>query len=253
MKSRKSTSDTCPLGARWVEWDFRSPIAFSSGEYFAPGEYRDLDRAQREAAMCKWKHGAPDYCEWSVGAGDSTRLTATSGVLGHRVHRHASMVMNKRLIHIDWARAEARAGTPGRFRFHLIRIYVDGALAADAVSGALLGFARWGQPALAVISPRLAIGVDSNVSRTSLPPRIWRMVPDLENNGDDEVDCLTDEDKAWFDSLPVIEDYEDGQFGITTATFVLPEAPESTSPKPVRRREPPSSKPAKPKKSKPKA
>ncbi len=177
MKSRKSTSDTCPLGARWVEWHRRSPLIASTGVYFEKNEYGDLSRAQESVKLDEWTKDAPLSVEWTVGAGDSTRLKATSGALGHRVHRHASIVIDNRSLHIDWARAEARNGTPGRFRFHLIRIYVDGALKDSAVTGALVGFDRWAEPALAVISTELAVSVPSNITRSNSPPRIWLMKP----------------------------------------------------------------------------
>jgi hypothetical protein len=179
MKSRKSTSDTCPLGARWVEWHRRSPLIASTGVYFEKNEYWDLSRAEESVKWDEWTKDTPLSVEWAVGAGDSTRLKATSGVLVHRVHRHASIVIDNRSLHIDWARAEARAGTPGRGLFHLVRIYVDGALKDSAVTGAMVGFASCAQPALAVISTELAVSVPSDITRSNCPPRIWLMKPAL--------------------------------------------------------------------------
>ena len=178
ITSYKSTSGTCPLGARWVVWHRRSPLIASTGEYFVKNEYSDLRSAQDSDRLRNWIIDAPLSVEWTVGAGDSTQLNACSGVLGRRVHQHASIVINNRSIHIDWAHAEAGAEAPGRARFfHLIRIYVDGALKANAVTGSLLGFDSMAQPALAVISPGLAVSVPSNVTRSNRPPRIWLMKP----------------------------------------------------------------------------
>lgn len=73
----------------------------------------------------------------------------------------------------------------------------------------------------------------------------------LQNNGDEEFDKLTDEDKAWLASLPEEGDYEDGELGVTTVVFY--KKPPAPAQKAAGVQAAPPSKPAKPKKPKTKS
>lgn len=177
MTSDKSISEPCPLGTRWAEWKIYVFLKRAGGKHLTPNEHAAILRARRRRVA--WKPAAPLSVEWSVGPGDATQLKKKAGLLSHRLHQHASAVINKRSIHIDWATGRAEGPVSG---YYLVRIYVDGALVDEAVHGAVLGCTVMGGQALAVISRGLAVGVAPGwpgyCSSVDGPPPIWLMKPD---------------------------------------------------------------------------
>ncbi len=59
-----------------------------------------------------------------------------------------------------------------------------------------------------------------------------------KNKNDDESKGLSEEDLAWFNSLPETGDYEDGELGVTTAMFLVG-APVPANPNPPRSKKAP--------------